>query len=74
MDIKALSTKISDHAFAFRKAMANGVMVNRQIEATKNILYNNFDEIEEALRYAAEAEGKIKLLDLELNDAELELD
>lgn len=74
MDIKALSTKISDYAFSFRKAMANGVMVNRQIESAKNVLYNNFDAIEEALKYAADAEEKIKVLELELNDAEREID
>lgn len=74
MDIKALSKKISEHAFAYRKAINNGARVSDQIAVTKNVLYNNFEEIEEALKYAAEAEAKIQLLELELNDAERELD
>ena len=39
-----------------------------------DILFNNLDAIESALKYAADAEKQIKVLELELADAERELD
>lgn len=74
MDIKALSEKLSEHQFEHNAALNNGARISEQTAITKNILYNNFDAIVEALKYAADVEGKIKLLELELNDAERELD
>ena len=72
--MKELYEKIRDAAFEFRKALSNGIMVNRHIERIKNILYNNLDGIEEALKFAADAESKLKVCEVELADAERELD
>lgn len=72
--MKELYEKIRDAAFNCRKAISNGIMTNQNVERMKNILYNNLDGIEEALKFAAEAEGKIKVLEVELADAESELD
>lgn len=74
MDIKNLYTKISEQRFRLRRVIANTVNHGPVIEQTKNMLYNNIAEIEEALEYAAKAEDQIKLLELELSDAERELD
>lgn len=71
--MKELYEKIRDAAFNFRKAVSNGIMVNRQIDQIKNILYNNLDGIEKALEFASKADGDIKVLEMELRDAESEL-
>ena len=74
MDIKAIYEKISEQHFRLKRGLANSVNHSLYIEQTKNVLYNNLKEIEEALEYAANAEQKIQILELELNDAERELD
>jgi len=74
MDIKALYQKVSDQNFRMKRGIENSVNHAQFREQTKNVLLNNTEAIEEALKYAAEAEEKIKLLELELNDAERELD
>lgn len=74
MNYKELYEKIRDKAFSMRKGIANSMNRVSLIEQMKNILYNNLDAIEEALKYAAYAEDQIKLLELELADAERELD
>ena len=74
MDIKVLSEKISEQAFNLRRGLANTVNHAPFVEQTKNVLYNNIDAIDEALKFAADAEQKIKVLELELDDAERELD
>ena len=74
MEIKGLYDQLSEHQFHLRRALANTVAHTPHIEQAKNILYNNFDNIVDALKYAVEAEEKIKILELELNDAERELD
>lgn len=72
--MKELYEKIRDAAFEFRKAVSNGIMVNRHTDRIKNILYNNLDEIEKALAFAAKAEEDVRVMELELRDAERELD
>ena len=73
-DLKELYEKIRDIAFSTRRAIENTATPGRHIDIAKNVLYNNMDAIEYALKYAAEAEKKIKVLELELSDAERELD
>lgn len=74
MDIKALYEKISEQNFRLKRVLGNSVAPGSMIEQTKNILYNNINDIEVALKYASEASKKIEILELELNDAERELD
>lgn len=74
MDIKGLYTKLSEQQFNMRRGIANSVNHAAFYEQTKNVLLNNFDDIVEALKYAADAESKMKVLELELSDAERELD
>ena len=74
MDIKALYEKISEQNFRLKRVLGNSSAPGGVIEQTKNILYNNTNDIEEALKYAVDAEKKIKVLELELSDAERELD
>jgi len=74
MDIKGLYEKLSEQQFNMRRGIANSVNHAQFYDQTKNILLNNFDDIVEALKFATEAEAKMKVLELELNDAERELD
>lgn len=74
MNYKELYEKIRDMAFTTRKGLANSAARGRLIEQAKNILYNNMDAIEGALAFAAEAVKQIQVLELELADAERELD
>ncbi len=74
MDIKGLYEKISDQNFRMKRGIANSVNHGAYYEQTKNLLLNNADAIEEALKYAMEAEKNIQVLELELKDAERELD
>ena len=74
MDIKALYDKIHEQAFNLRRGLSNSVNHAAFITQTKNVLYNNLDAIEEALKFAEDAERQIKILEIELNDAERELD
>ena len=74
MNIKELSEKINEQAFNLKRGLANTVNPGPFIEQTKNVLYNNLDAIKEALAFAADAEQQLKVLELELNDAERELD
>ena len=74
MGYKELYEKIRDMAFTVRHGINNTSTPLRFVEQAKNILYNNMDDIEKALKFAAEAGKKIQVLELELNDAERELD
>jgi hypothetical protein len=74
MELKELYEKIRSQNFNMRKGISNSVNHTPFIEQTKNVLFNNTDAIEEALKYAVEAEQKIKVLEVELNDAEAEID
>ena len=74
MNYQELYEKIRDVAFTTRRAIANTAAPMSHVESAKNVLYNNIDAIEEALRYAVQAEKQITLLELELNDAEREID
>ena len=74
MSRKELYEKIRDNSFNMRKAISNTAVHTPYIERMKNVLYNNLSEIEDALKYAAEAEKQIQVLELELADAERELD
>lgn len=73
-NINALYEEIQEAAFNFRKAMSNGIRPQYQVETMKNILFNNLDGIEAALKYASEASTKIVILETELDDAEREID
>lgn len=73
MEIKELYEKISDLSFNLHKVMANTVNFVPHVERTKNVLYNNLGEIEEALKFAMDAEKKIKVLEVEIESADAEL-
>lgn len=73
MDMKALYEEIRSAAFTTRRAIANTAAPMSYVERMKNILYNRMDEIEDALKYAAEAADKIIVLETELDDAEREI-
>ena len=72
--INELYKKIREQNFQLRRARDNGVSQGPIVEQTKNILMNNIDDIENALKVAADSADKIALLELELDDAEKELD
>ena len=74
MEIKELYEKIRDNSFSMRKGMSNTTNHAPYIERMKNVLFNNLTEIEAALKYASEASKQIEVLELELSDAERELD
>ena len=74
MTYKETYEKIREMAFTTRKGLANSAVRSRLIDQAKNILYNNLDDIEAALKFASEAEKQIQILELELKDAERELD
>jgi len=74
MDIKGLYQKISEQNFRLKRVLGNTNAPGATIEQTKNVLYNNAAAIEEALAYAADAEKKMHVLEVELADAERELD
>lgn len=74
MTRKELYEKIRDNSFNMRKAISNTAVHAPYIERMKNVLYNNLSEIEDALKYASEAEKQIQVLEVELADAERELD
>ena len=74
MDYQGLYEKIRDLAFSTKRAIGNSAVPGPHIERAKNVLYNNMEAIEGALKYAAEAEKQIQLLELELSDAEREID
>ena len=73
-EIKSLYEKIRDNSFSMRRGMSNSVAHGPLVERMKNILYNNLPEIEEALKFAADAAQQIEVLEVELADAERELD
>ena len=74
MDVKVLYEKISEQNFRLKRVLGNTSAPGGMIEQTKNVLYTNIDALEEALKYASDAEKQIKVLELELSDAERELD
>jgi len=74
MEIKGLYEKISEQNFTLKRVLGNSAAPGAIIEQTKNILYNNIDAIEEALKYAVDAEKNIQVLEVELQNAEDELD
>lgn len=74
MNFKELSELISEQVFTLKRVLGNSAAPGRVIDQTKNILYNHVEEIEAALKYASEAEKKISILEVELGDAERELD
>lgn len=61
-------------AFATRRAIGNTAAHGGYIERAKNVLYNNMDAIEDALRYAASAAKQMEIMEVELADAEREID
>ena len=66
--------KIRDIAFVTRRAIGNTAAPGGHIERAKNVLYNNMDAIEDALRFAASAAKQIEILEVELADAERDID
>ena len=73
MELKEMIGEIQDQVTRLRKAKATGVTVNHEKERLKNVLFNHADEILEALAMADEAEEKIKILNLQLDDSEKDL-
>jgi len=74
MEIKELYEKIRSASFAMRKGISNSNNHGPFREQMKNVLFNNLDDIESALKFASECSKKIEVLELELDDAERELD
>lgn len=74
MEIKELSTKLSEQAFKLKKARANGTMVMQETERMKNLLVNNCDAIIDVLTRVEKLEQEVAVLNMELDDAERELD
>lgn len=74
VNYQELYEKIRDMAFATRRAIANTAAPGGHIEKAKNVLYNNMGAIEDALRFAASAAKQMEILEVELADAERELD
>lgn len=74
IDYQELYEKIRDIAFSTRRALSNTAAPMGHVERAKNMLYNNMDAIEEALKFAAGAQKEIQLLEVELADAEREID
>lgn len=72
-NLKQLIQEVGDQAFRLRNAKSNGIMVAQETERMKNVLINNLDAITEALRMAEEADEQIKILNLQLDDAENDL-
>ena len=73
MELKEMIGEIQDQVTRLRKAKATGVTVNYEKERLKNVLFNHADEILEAMAMADEAEEKIKILNLQLDDSEKDL-
>ncbi len=73
MEIKQLIQEVGDQAFRLKNAKETGIMVRDEQERMKNVLLNNVDAIMEALSVAAEADEQIKILNLQLDDAEQDL-
>jgi len=74
VNYQELYEKVRDVAFSTRRALANTVAPASHVERAKNVLYNNMDAIEAALKFAADAEKQIQVLEVELEDAEREID
>lgn len=74
IDYETLYEKVRDVAFDTRRALSNTAAPGAFIDRAKNVLYNNMDAIESALRFATEAAKEIQLLEIELADAEREID
>lgn len=73
MGMKEMIKEVQDQAFRMKLAESNGIMVREEKERTKNILYNNMELILEALAMADEADEKIQVLELQLDDSDKEL-
>jgi len=74
MEIKELREKLSEQAFKLKKARANGTMVMQETERMKNLLVNNCDAIIDVLTRVEKLEQEVAVLNMELDDAERELD
>lgn len=66
--------KVRDTAFETRRGISNSSNPMSYVERAKNVLYNNMQAIEDGLKFAAGAEKQIQILELELADAEREID
>ena len=74
MNYSELYEKIRDLVFSTKRALSNSAVPGPHIERAKNVLYNNMEAIESALKYAVDAEKQIQVLEVELADAEREID
>lgn len=74
MEIQQLASKLSDAQFELKVAIAHGAKINQAKESLRNVLQNNIDEILKALDFAAKAEQQIKVLEVEIANADSELD
>lgn len=74
MEIKELKAKLEEQAFRLNKAKSNGTMVNQETERMKNLIINNYEAIVDALAKAEKLEREVSILNIELDDAERELD
>ena len=73
MDMKQMVKDVQDQAFRLRNAESTGMLVREERERMKNVLFNYKDEILEAIAIADEADEKIKVLELQLDDSDKEL-
>ena len=73
-EFKTLKDKLEEQQFRLRRMLGNTAAPGPVIDQTKNILYNNFDAIVQAVTYAVKAEEEIAILEQELRDAESDID
>ncbi len=73
MGIKEMVRDVQDQAFRLKNAESTGMLLRDERERMKNVLYNYKEEILEAIAMADEAEEKINILELQLDDADREL-
>ena len=57
-----LYNEIRDVLFTVRNGIANTAVPQRFVEMAKNVLFNNMDDIEAALKFASEASKQIEVL------------
>lgn len=73
IDVKELLGKIEEQAFRCRHAESNGIRVDHERERLKNVLFNNVNDVIEALKIALSADTQIRMLEASVESADAEL-